>query len=134
MAPPMQAALGQGYLVRRLADAPTVPCPCGESTRILTRADGPLANFHVTWITDSVRHYHKNCTEIYYILEGTGRLELNADVIDVEPGTLVVIEPYTAHRLTSQQGVRTIVLGLPACHPDDEYFVTDPVNGAESSV
>jgi mannose-6-phosphate isomerase-like protein (cupin superfamily) len=115
---------GRGYLVRRLADAPVVPCPCGQSTRILTVADGPLANFHVTAISDSVKHYHKECTEIYYILEGTGELELNDDVVAVEPGTLVVIEPYTAHRLRSERGVRTIVLGIPACRHDDEFFVT----------
>jgi mannose-6-phosphate isomerase-like protein (cupin superfamily) len=116
---------GRGYLVRRQAEAPTVPCPCGQSTRILTIADGPLANFHVTFITDSVKHYHKECTEIYYILEGTGELELNDDVVPVEPGTFVLIEPYTAHRLKSEKGVRTIVLGLPACRHDDEFFVTE---------
>src|SRR5205823_5230179 len=107
-------AVGRGYLVRRLAEAPTVPCPCGQSTRLLTLADGLPANFHVTFITDSVKHYHKECTELYYILDGTGELELGDDVVAVAPGTLVVIEPYTPHRLRSVQGVRTIVLGLPA--------------------
>jgi mannose-6-phosphate isomerase-like protein (cupin superfamily) len=121
--PTTAAPTGRGYLVRSLADAPTVPCPCGQSTRILTVADGPLANFHVTFITDSVKHYHKECTEIYYILEGTGEIELNDDVVPVGPGTLLVIEPYTAHRLRSEGGVRTIVLGMPACRHDDEFFV-----------
>jgi mannose-6-phosphate isomerase-like protein (cupin superfamily) len=118
---------GRGYLVRKTSESLTVPCPCGMSTRILTSADGPLANFHVTFITDSVKHYHKECTEVYYILEGTGTLELNGDVIAVEPGTLVVIEPYTAHRLSSEAGVRTIVLGMPAWNPDDEFLVSDGV-------
>jgi mannose-6-phosphate isomerase-like protein (cupin superfamily) len=125
MSVPAQSAAGRGYLVRRQSEAPTVPCPCGQSTRILTGADGSVANFHVTFITDSVKHYHKQCTEIYYILEGSGRLELNEDVVEVEPGTLVVIEPYTAHRLVSVLGVRTVVLGIPAWQSDDEYFVTD---------
>jgi mannose-6-phosphate isomerase-like protein (cupin superfamily) len=93
------------------------------STRILTRADGDLANFHVTCITDSVKHFHKLCTEIYYILEGTGSLELGDDVVEVEPGTLVVIEPRTPHRLVSAAGVRTLVLGIPALRDGDEYFV-----------
>ncbi len=116
---------GRGYLVRRRAESPTVLCPCGPSTRILTRADGPLANFHITAITDSVKHFHKHCTEIYYILEGTGLLELGDDVVAVEPGTLVVIEPLTAHRLRSDEGVRTVVLGIPALDPEDEHFVDD---------
>jgi len=111
-----------GYLVRRVGESPTVPCPCGQSTRILTRRDTPACNLHVTFIQDSVRHYHKRCTEVYYILEGRGRMELGADVIDVEPGMVIYIEPGTPHRLASPQGVRTIVFGVPALDREDEHF------------
>lgn len=116
------AAATLGYLVRRLDEAPTVPCPCGQSTRIITRADTPACNLHVTFIQDSVRHYHKNCTEVYYILEGRGKMELNGDTLDVEPGMVVYIEPGTPHRLVSREGVRTIVFGVPALDPADEHF------------
>ena len=118
----MSTLTGKGYLVRRPEDAPTVPCPCGQSTRFVTRADTPACNIHVTFIQDSVKHYHRECTEVYYILEGRGKMELNDDVIDIEPGMVVYIEPYTAHRLVSPEGVRTIVFGVPAVQPDDEYF------------
>ena len=112
----------RGYLVRHLEGAPTVACSCGQSTRPLTAADGVACNLHVTFITDSVKHYHRECTEVYYILEGKGKMELNEDVIDVKPGTIVYIEPGTRHRLWSAEGVRTIVFGVPALQPDDEYF------------
>jgi mannose-6-phosphate isomerase-like protein (cupin superfamily) len=115
-------SLGKGYLVRRLEEAPTVPCPCGESTRPLTRAETSVCNLHITFIRDSVKHYHKQCTEVYYILDGRGKMELNGDVIDVAPGTIVFIEPHTRHRLWSEIGVRTIVFGVPALDPADEYF------------
>lgn len=118
----MPTATQPGYLVRHLETAPTVPCPCGESTRILTRADGPACNLHVTFIRDSVRHYHKNCTEVYYILEGSGKMELNGDWVEVSPGTVVFLDPGTRHRLVSAEGVRTIVFGMPALDPSDEYF------------
>ncbi len=118
----MMTTTAKGYLVRRLDEAPTVPCPCGQSTRPLTRADTPVCNFHVTSITDSVRHYHKECTEVYFILKGQGQMELNGDLVDVGPGTVVYIEPYTVHRLRSQEGVRTVVFGVPALRPEDEYF------------
>jgi mannose-6-phosphate isomerase-like protein (cupin superfamily) len=121
----MPATTTRGYLVRRLQDAPTVPCPCGQSTRPLTGADTPVCNLHVTFITDSVKHYHKECTEVYYILEGRGKMELNDDVIDIEPGLVIYIEPFTRHRLVSPQGVRTIVFGVPAYRHEDEFFVTD---------
>src|SRR5262249_20289273 len=118
----MTATATRGYLIRRLQDAPTVPCPCGQSTRPPTRADTPACNLHVTFITDSVRHYHREGSEVYYILEGVGKMELNGDVVEVEPGTVVLIEPGTRHRLWSEQGVRTVVFGFPALRPEDEYF------------
>ena len=113
-----------GFLVRRLQDAPSVPCPCGVSTRPLTYQDTPACNLHVTFIRDSVKHYHRECTEVYYILEGRGKMELNDTVIDVEPGTVVLIEPLTAHRLVSAAGVRTVVFGIPAFRQEDEYYDT----------
>jgi mannose-6-phosphate isomerase-like protein (cupin superfamily) len=119
----MSAAATTGYLVRRLQEAPTVPCPCGESVRPLTRVETPACNLHVTFIRDSAKHYHKDCTEVYYILEGEGKMELNDDTIDVSPGTIIYIEPRTAHRLFSERGVKTIVFGIPALNAEDEYFV-----------
>jgi mannose-6-phosphate isomerase-like protein (cupin superfamily) len=116
------AVAPRGYSVRRAADAPTVPCPCGQSTRIVTAADGLGCSFHITEIRDSARHYHRRTAEVYYVLAGTGRMELNDEVVEVEPGTVVTIEPGTRHRLVSPDGVRTIVFGVPAFDPEDEYF------------
>lgn len=114
--------MGTGYVVRKLADAPTVPCPCGDSTRSLTSADGAPCSLHVTSIRDSERHYHKNTTEVYFILEGRGKIELNGEWVDVEPGTTIWIQPGTRHRVVSDAGVKTIVFGLPAFDPADEWF------------
>jgi mannose-6-phosphate isomerase-like protein (cupin superfamily) len=111
-----------GYLIRRQADAPSVPCPCGTSTRILTAADGAPLSFHVTSIRDSVRHYHKRTAEVYYILEGSGKIELNGDWHDLEPGAVVWIEAGTRHRVVSDGGLRTVVVALPAFDPEDEWF------------
>jgi mannose-6-phosphate isomerase-like protein (cupin superfamily) len=118
----MMTQTSPGYLVRRIQDAPTVPCPCGQSTRAITRSDTPVCNFHITFIKDSVRHYHRRCTEVYYILEGQGKMEMNGATVEVEPGMVIYIEPGTRHRLESAAGVRTIVFGVPALEPEDEYF------------
>ena len=115
-------APGRGYTVRRAADAPTVPCPCGTSTRIVTAADGLGCSLHVTEIRDSARHYHRKTAEVYYVLDGIGQMELNDDLVEVGPGTVITIEPNTRHRLISPGGVRTIVIGVPAFDPDDEHF------------
>lgn len=118
----MSPATGQArYSVRRAEDAPTVPCPCGQSTRIVTAADGLGCSFHVTEIRDSVRHYHRKSAEVYYVLEGSGRMELDGETVAVEPGTVITIQPGTRHRLWSEGGVRTIVVAVPPFEPDDEY-------------
>lgn len=119
----MTASTATGYLLRHLDQAPTIKCLCGQSTRPLTRVDTSTCNLHVTFIRDSVRHYHKECTEVYYILEGRGKMELNGNVVEVSPGTIVYIEPGTTHRLWSDEGVRTIVFGVPALKPEDEYLM-----------
>jgi mannose-6-phosphate isomerase-like protein (cupin superfamily) len=115
--------MSKGYLYRRKAEALTVPCPCGESTRIFQRADTPVANLHVTHITDSTRHYHRSCTEVYYILEGAGKMELGDDVVDLEPGVAILIEPGTPHRAYGD--ITTIVFGVPAWEHTDEFFETE---------
>jgi mannose-6-phosphate isomerase-like protein (cupin superfamily) len=118
----MSTTTASGYLLRRVSEAPTIPCPCGQSTRLMTRADTPACNFHITFIQDSALHYHRECTEVYYILEGAGKMELNGEVVDVSPGDMIYIEPGTRHRLWSAAGVRTIVFGVPALKAEDEYF------------
>jgi mannose-6-phosphate isomerase-like protein (cupin superfamily) len=118
----MSTTAKKGYFVRKLAEAPTVRSECGQSTRPLTYQDTDVCNLHVAFITDSTKHYHRETTEVYYILEGHGKMELNDDVIDIEPGLIIYIEPLVAHRLVSAGGVRTIVFGVPAYHPNDEFY------------
>jgi mannose-6-phosphate isomerase-like protein (cupin superfamily) len=118
----MATATSKGYVIKKQAEAPSVPCPCGSSTRILTSIDGAPCSLHVTSIRDSIRHYHRETTEVYYILEGTGKIELNDDFYDIEPGTVIWIEPGTRHRVVSEKGISTIVFGLPAFNSEDEWF------------
>jgi mannose-6-phosphate isomerase-like protein (cupin superfamily) len=111
----------KGYLARHLDDVTPVPCPCGSSTRIFTRDDGPIANIHVTHICDSQRHYHREVTEFYYILEGEGVLEVGDDEIAVSPGLLVRIDKGTPHK--GHGNFKTLVMGVPAWNPEDEVIV-----------
>lgn len=111
------------YIYRTLEGAPSVPCPCGTSTRIITRADTPTANVHVTSIQDSTKHYHREVTEIYYILDGKGEMELGKDVVELKPGVTVMIPPGVAHRAYGD--VRCLIVGVPAWKHDDEFFIEE---------
>jgi len=113
----------RGYQVRHLRDATVVPCPCGASHRIFTRDDTPVANLHVTEITDSRKHYHRKATEYYYILQGTGHMELNDEVIDLEPGLAVIIDPGAAHRVYGD--ITALIVVIPAAEHGDEFFLDE---------
>jgi len=110
------------WIVRHRDNARAVVCSaCGESTRILTRADGQdVVNFHVTHILESKRHYHKKCNEVYYILEGSGKMELDGETVELTPGTTVYIPAGVRHR--GYGDFKTVVVGTPAFEEADEYF------------
>jgi quercetin dioxygenase-like cupin family protein len=112
-----------GFVVRHRDEAPTVPCPCGASTRILSATDGGPCSVHVTTIADSVRHYHRDTTEVYYILTGTGKMELNGEWHPITPGSVVRIDAGTRHRLVADgDAVTTVVMAFPPFNAVDEHF------------
>jgi mannose-6-phosphate isomerase-like protein (cupin superfamily) len=113
--------MDKGYIVRNRNKTEPIVCPCGSSVRLITKKDTSLANLHVTHITDSRKHYHKKCTEIYYILEGEGKMELSeGDVVDLKPGVAVMIKPGIYHR--GYGDFHALIIGIPALQEDDEYF------------
>lgn len=109
--------------MRYIEDVEPVPCPCGSSTGIITRADTELASLHVTEIKDSERHYHKETTEYYYILKGTGKMELGEEVVYLRPGTTMYIAPGVPHR--GYGDFKTIVVSIPAFREDDVIHAGD---------
>ena len=116
----MKTTLPAGCLVRNLREATVVPCPCGTSRRIFTRDDTPVANLHVTSITDSRKHHHLKSTEYYYILEGAGCMEVDDQTIELEAGTAVILPPGVAHRAYGE--VTCLIVIIPAGEAGDEYF------------
>jgi hypothetical protein len=72
---------------------------------VFTTADG--STIRELWHTDAqslaeaslgvgqatTRHYHAASEEIYFVLEGRGRMELDGEVTDVGPGDAVLIPP-----------------------------------------
>ena len=44
-------------------------------------------------------HKHEGQEEVYYFIEGTGKMELDEDTIKVQPGDVVLIEDGVFHRV-----------------------------------
>ncbi len=98
-----------------------VACPCGFSRRAYIAESDQRVSFHVVEIREDARtHYHRNLLEIYYVLEGSGTLEVDDDSIELTPGKSVLIHPFCRHR--ARGALRIVNVSLPAFDPDDEFF------------
>ena len=117
----MSDAKTRKYSVVNLDDVTPVPCPCGMSRRAFTDDPDKIASLHVVDISiDAKTHYHKKLTEIYYILEGAGQMELDGELVDVGPGSTVLLKPGCRHRAIGK--MRILNVPVRAFDPDDEWF------------
>ena len=117
----MSDAKTRKYSVVNLDDVTPVACPCGMTRRAFADDPDGIASLHVVDISvDAKTHYHKKLTEIYYVLEGTGQIELDGDRIDVGPGSAVLIKPGCRHRAIGKMKILNVP--VPAFDPEDEWF------------
>lgn len=117
----------RSHLVR-LADLPGVACPCGTARRAFADAAAGRASLHLVEVKqDTERHYHRRLTEIYYVLSGAGRIELDGEVRPLAAGDAVLIPSGVVHRAipaTPSPGSAPLTLlnfVLPAFDPADEW-------------
>ncbi len=109
------------YMLAQLDEIEPVPCPCGFARRAFATEDNTLATLHIVDIQeDSHTHYHKKMTEIYFILEGEGHMELDGELIPVKPLTSIFIKPGCRHRAVGK--MRIVNIPIPAFDPEDEWF------------
>jgi mannose-6-phosphate isomerase-like protein (cupin superfamily) len=111
----------KGYLVAQLDELPPVRCPCGTARRAFGAPENRVASLHLVDIAvDAEAHYHRELTEIYYVLEGEGHLEIDGDRVPLRPGTAVLIRPGARHRAVGK--LRILNIPVPAFDPADEHF------------
>ncbi|WP_148073366.1 cupin domain-containing protein [Bythopirellula goksoeyrii] len=70
--------------------------------------------------TNAQTHYHKRLTELYYILEGEGEMELDGQRHPVKPGDAILIQPGCRHRAIGR--LKVLNVPVPAFDPEDEWF------------
>lgn len=67
----------------------------------------------------TAEHYHPRTEELYYILKGSGRIKVGAEVRPVQPGDAIALPPGTPHKLWNT-GDEELVL-LCCCVPAYEH-------------
>ncbi|MEM9284212.1 MAG: cupin domain-containing protein [Verrucomicrobiota bacterium] len=70
------------------------------------------------------RHWHKESEEFYFILEGSGKMEINRKTKSIRPGDAILIPAGQWHQITADQGTR--LRFLCCCSPpyshEDTFF------------
>jgi len=105
------------------AEIPGASCPCGTARRAFADVDDFPGTVHVTDISQDARlHYHRRLTEVYYFLstEPGAKMQLDEEILDVRPGTCVLVRPGVRHRAIGRMQV--LIVALPKFDPEDEWF------------
>ena len=68
------------------------------------------------------RHYHKLSEEFYYILEGSGTMEIDGEEREVGVGDAILIPAGAWHQIHAGEALRFLCCCAPPYAHDDTYF------------
>lgn len=115
-------------IIRNISDQTSFTTKDGSQIRsILDRANAPVANQSLAearlpagGVTE--RHYHRQSEEFYFILEGSGSMEVDGEVRAIAPGDAVLIPPGAWHQITATSDLRFLCCCAPAYSHEDTFF------------
>lgn len=83
---------------------------CGDIRCLIEEKDLAAAEVHHVKIQDAKLHYHKKTDEIYYIIEGEGKLVLDDDEVEVKKGVVVYVPRGVKHKAVGEMTVLTVCI------------------------
>ncbi len=115
--------------VRNRRDAEAFTTLDGSTIRVLLDArlggalEQSLAEATLAPAAGTRRHYHARTEEIYVVLTGTGRIEVDEDERDVGPGDAILIPPRAWHEIRAgREELRFLCCCAPRYSDEDTYF------------
>lgn len=122
-------ALASSAMEIRSRDAATPFATKDGSTirEFLGLATAPVRNQSLAEATvgpgqQTERHYHRESEEFYYVLEGTGELEVDGERTRVAPGDAILIPPGAWHQIHADKELRFLCCCAPPYRHEDTYF------------
>ena len=115
-------------IVRSLAKAEAFTTADGSTIReLLGLPTAPVRNQSLAEATlqpgqATERHYHAETEEIYYLVEGSGEMELDGDRRPVSPGDAILIPAGAWHEITAKSELRFLCCCVPPYTDDDTFF------------
>jgi mannose-6-phosphate isomerase-like protein (cupin superfamily) len=116
--------------IRSLEQAAPFTTKDGSTIRSLhDLTTGPVRNQSLAEATlepgqATERHYHRDTEEIYYVVAGSGEMELDGELAVVGPGEAILIPPGAWHRIraTGREPLRILCCCAPPYRHEDTFF------------
>jgi mannose-6-phosphate isomerase-like protein (cupin superfamily) len=89
---------------------------CGQIRPLVEEADGAAAEVHHVEIQDAKLHYHERTDEFYYVIDGTGRMVLDDEEIELHPGVVVYVPRGVRHKAVGRLTVLTVCIPRGVLH------------------
>lgn len=101
--------------IRHLADQEEFRSVCGMRRDLVAPDEGEPAIFHFMRIHDSTKHYHRKTIEYYYVVSGTGEMELDDETVEVSEGDMIVVPTGVWHtsRPTTDSELHILICAVP---------------------
>jgi mannose-6-phosphate isomerase-like protein (cupin superfamily) len=113
----------------RESDGIASPDICGASIDLINSGLAGASNISLATIfidpgKSSKPHYHKITEEIYYFLDGVGRVVIEDQVYNVGPGSAVYLPLHKLHQVLNDSPIclRFLSADSPPFDPTDIYF------------
>jgi mannose-6-phosphate isomerase-like protein (cupin superfamily) len=92
-------------------DVPVWTEMCGQIRTLIEEKDGAPAEIHHLEITDAKLHYHERTDEIYYILDGEGKMRLDDEEMELREGVVVYVPRGVKHKAWGE--LKVLVICIP---------------------
>ena len=94
---------------------------------LLDLSNAPVANQSLAEATipagaETERHYHKISEEFYYLLAGSGIMEIDGISQEVKPGDAILIPAGAWHQIRAIEPLQFLCCCAPPYAHDDTYF------------
>jgi mannose-6-phosphate isomerase-like protein (cupin superfamily) len=89
---------------------------CGQIRPLVEESDGAAAEIHHVKIQDAKLHYHERTDEFYYVIDGTGRMVLDDEEIELHPGVVVYVPRGVRHKAVGRLTVLTVCIPRGVLH------------------
>src|SRR2546422_7836190 len=99
------------FIRRDAADVKPWVETCGLIRPVLEEKDGAAAEVHHLEITDAKLHYHERTDEIYYVLDGAGRMRVGDEEVELHKDVVVYVPRGVKHRAWGR--LKVLVVCIP---------------------